>query len=172
MIKIIGAYIVVMCGIVYGMYISNKEIYKLDDLNEFKKALSMVQNNIKHFRMPISYACIDASEKIKKPIAEILYDFGSCIQLDEFVELDEVWYESVKKYESRIFLSGKALDLIYDFGKVVYSQNVESWDKNINIMIQNIEDEMCEIRKNSIETKKMYRGLSIAGSLLVVVICW
>lgn len=172
MIKIIGACIVVVCGVVYGMYMSNREIYKLDDLNEFKKAISNVQNNIKHFRMPLSYACIDASEKIKKPIANILYDFGTAIQLDEFLEIDKVWAESVKKYENKIFLNGKAAELIYDFGKIVYSQNVEAWDTNINMMIQNIEDEIYEIRKNSTETKKMYRGLSVAGSLLVVVICW
>lgn len=172
MIKIIGACIVVVCGVVYGLYMSNRETYKLDDLNEFKKAISMIQNNIKHFRVPLSYACIEASEKIKKPIADILYEFGTAIQLDEFVELDEVWAESVKKYENKMFVKGKELDLIYDFGKVVYSQNVEAWDTNINMLIQNVEDEIYEIRKSSVETKKMYRGLSIASSLLIVVICW
>lgn len=72
--KMFGAVLIVFSSWVTGFIFSMKSRYRLDDLEELKKAVTLFINDAVNISMPLSSVFEDISKRVNGAMSKIFYD--------------------------------------------------------------------------------------------------
>ncbi len=168
--NIVAIILIFLSSVIYGFYFSNKNIYKLKDYKELKKALLILEGEISFGNETLAFATNKISKKINVPINLIFENFSKEIEEDIYTDINIIWEKSVQNYEHKLYFTKNEIDEIKSFGKILYSQDADLQIKNINMLIKYLDKEIDELQVNSFKEAKMYKSISVLVSLLIVIL--
>lgn len=169
-LKILGAFIVVVSTYILGVYYSFKESYQIEDLEEFKKAFLILLSEIEFNLTPIGEAMKNISEKVGSPVNKILGTFANEVKNPKEENLYDMWKSILKENRTDTYLDNDDIVSLEDFGKILGYLDKNMQIGNIKMIVQYIEQKTENLKEKSSQNKKMYKSFGALGGLLVVVI--
>lgn len=169
-IKIMGAVLIVVSSYIFGVYYSKKDKYKSEDLEEIKKGLSVIKDEIMFFSLPLGEAFLKASEKISGGVSAIFSDIGQGIKNNKYETLADVINGAVDKNISETFMEKEDASVLVSLGKMVGDMDSDHQRASIDMALSDIDVGIRLLQEKSEKNEKMYRSLFVLGGILVAVI--
>lgn len=169
-LKIIGAVIIVLSSTLIGFFYSRKEEYRINDLNEMKRAFTILISEIEYASNSLPESMINISNKTENPISKILIDFVENLNKKDGQTIQQLWTEAVIKNKNDTYFIDEDLENIKSFGSTLGYLDRNMQINNINIMIDYINKKTDTLSEISIKNKKMYRSLGILGGMIIAII--
>lgn len=169
-LKIIGAVIIVLSSTLIGFFYSRKEEYRINDLNEMKRAFTILISEIEYASNSLPESMINISNKTENPISKILIDFAENLNKKDGQTIQQLWTEAVIRNKNDTYFIDEDLENIKSFGSTLGYLDRNMQINNINIMIDYINKKTDTLSEISIKNKKMYRSLGILGGMIIAII--
>ena len=101
--KLAGTGLVMFSALMWGLYMASKEIFRLRDLREMKRAFEILHSEIEYGMSQLDEATMNVAVKCNEPVKEIFKCF-SC-SVNEKGEAFSAWSEAVTRHkESSYFV--------------------------------------------------------------------
>ncbi len=166
MLKVIVGIGIVLCTTKIGIMLSQKYVFRLEELDEFKNLFTIVENKIKYTYEPLeeifnSISTISSKELsiFFKKVAKTIKDKGT----------ENAWNNEIEQLSISIKKEDK--EVLKEFGRLLGKTNKEGQINQIKFVItlleRQIEKAKLEREKNEVVYKKL--GL-ILGMVLVIIL--
>jgi stage III sporulation protein AB len=169
-LKILGAVLVCGASALLGMYFGSMETFRMNDLNEWKKALLILRSEIAFASTPLPEAMEHMAERTMKPARFVFQAFAENLSGKSKDSVPLLWRESIDKWKKQSFLAREDWEWLYAFGNTLGYLDKSMQISTIDMTISYIGDKVEFLEKHSEKNKKMYRSLGILGGLLLAVI--
>ena len=155
-ISFAGAVLLIAGCTAIGFYLARKEGFRVEELQEFKKALMILASEIEHMRSPLAVASASIAKRVKRPVSGIFRHFSQALedQKPQTHFADEDW------------------DIIEGFGKTLGYLDKQMQQSAIAYAAQYIDDKVASLLTQADKNKRMYRSLGLIGGLLLAVVLW
>lgn len=168
--KIIGIFLILISGTLIGFYHSFKFIFRRNDLLEMKRAIQVLNSEIKFLSNGIKDALENVKNNVSYPIQSIFFEFEKNINLKKGEELFLIWEESLKKSIKNTYLKKEDFEKFKLIGKYILS-----YDKNLSlegfkIILDYIDYSVKEIEKEKMKNMKMYQSIGILSSVGLIIL--
>ena len=170
LMRIVGAVIVIGASTIAGIYYGNLETYRMRDLLEFKKALSILRSQIEYARTPLPEAMQAISARVRESMGKI---FGMCAELlvyERNEKVAHIWEASVEQHKDALFLTQEDVEQLKGFGAQLGNLDSEAQIMNISMLIDYIDGRVAHLNESRDKNRKLYRSLGILGGALIVII--
>ena len=170
MIKGLGVIIVIFTGICLGFSRAGKEQKKLEQGISLKRMLYLLQGEIRYGFTPLPEAIAEIAQKTTEDIQPFLMEVAA--QLESYSEesFASVWKKALDEQLRPQIIEEKFLDPVLSMGETIGYLDKEMHEKTINFAIEQVEDEISQMKDQVIKNCKMYRSLGLSFSLLIVII--
>lgn len=170
MIKILGVAIVIFAGICFGFSKAAKEQRRLEQGVELKRMLYLLQGEIRYGFTPLPEAIAVIAKKVSKDLRPFLQQTAR--QLETFSEESfwSVWKKNMDEFLRPLIVEEKLLDPVLAMGESIGYLDKEMQEKTIAFAIEQIEEQIFQMKDQVIKNCRMYRSLGLSFSLLIVII--
>ena len=154
-LKILLGIGIIFCSCKIGILISKKYIYRLDELEEMKNNLQIIENKIKYTYEPLEEIFIDISEISSSNISMIFKKAAS----------------NIKKRGTETALTKEDKSMIEEFSTLLGKTNKEGQINQIKYVINLLDIQIEKARIEREKNEKIYKKLGlILGIGLVIII--
>ena len=170
LMRIIGAIIVLGASTLAGVYYGNLETYRMRDLLEIKKALSILRSQIEYARTPLPEAMQAISARVRESVGKM---FGMCAELlvhERNEKVAHLWEAAVEQHKDELFLTQEDVEQLKDFGTMLGNMDSEAQMMNISMLIGYIDERVAHLHESRDKNRKLYRSFGILGGALIVII--
>ena len=172
LLRIIGALAVMVgCGGL-GLYFSAREGFRVQELQEFKKALLILSSEIEYMRTPLAAACANIAQRTDLTVKNLFKGFADLITSSEGESAYQMWMTSMEGIKGKSFMAEEDLTVMEGFGKTLGYLDKEMQKNAIDYAVNYIDEKSTELLTQSSKNKRMYRSLGIIGGLLITVTLW
>ncbi|MDE6182200.1 MAG: stage III sporulation protein AB [Eubacteriales bacterium] len=168
--KIIGIILILLAGTSFGMYYSFKPIYRKNDLLEMKRAILILNSEIKFLSTSIKEALLAIENSIALPIKNIFFNFRQNIEKRRGEELYLIWEESLQKSSKNTYFIKEDIEKFKMIGKSIGSYDKELNLNSLNIILDYIDTSIKDIENEKLKNMKMYQSVGILGSLALIIL--
>jgi len=169
---IAGALALVAGCTALGFYFAAQEGFRVQDLQEFKKALMILSSEIEHLRAPLPIACANIAKRTKAPVSEIFSQFSNLLTENEGETAYQLWSQAIEGQKKRSYLAAEDWDVLEGFGKTLGYLDKQMQQSAITVTIDYINEKTTSLQTQSDKSRRMYRSLGVIGGLLLVVLLW
>jgi len=169
---IAGAFALVASCTALGFYFAAQEGFRVQDLQELKKALMILSSEIEHLRAPLPMACVNIAKRTRGPISTLFSEFSKLLSENEGETAYQLWAQVIHDKKSRTYLATEDWDVIEGFGKTLGYLDKQMQQSAILVTVEYINEKTTSLQAQSDKSRRMYRSLGIIGGLLLVVLLW
>lgn len=169
-LKTFGFIIVITSTSLIGFFYASKESFRISDLNEMKKALTILKSEIEYALSPLSMALLNISDKTKMPISNIFMQVSNEIEKRNGDEIFDIWQKSLQVNLKKTYLIKEDIEYFESFGKCLGYLDRQLQLNNIEITINYIKDKIDVLNVKSEKNKKMYNSLGILSGVLICIL--
>ncbi len=167
--EILGIIIVIFTGTLVGFYYSFKPIYRKNDLLEMKRAILILNSEIKFLNMALNEILISIEKALEKPVKDIFTNFKINIEQKKGEDLYIIWQESLQQANFTYFTK-QDIEKFFLIGKSIGFYDKELNYNNLNLILNYIEEEIKSLEEYKNKNSKMFQSLGILGSLALVIL--
>ena len=171
-LSIAGALALIAGCAAIGFYFAAKEGFRVQELQEFKKALMILSSEIEHMRAPLPVAAANIAKRTKKPASEIFQNFSKLLETNEGETAYQLWAQAINDQKPGTHLAEEDWDILEGFGKTLGYLDKQMQLSAITYTIEYIDNKTVALLSQADKNKKMYRSLGIIGGLLLAVVLW
>ena len=148
-----------------GNLISKKYILRVNELKDFKNALSIIESKIKFTYEPLRELFIQTSKLLSKNVSEIFV-----VASNNMKEMgaQEAWYKAVE--DSSNNLSKEDIENIKNFGKMLGKTDKEGQVSQIQLTKTFIEMQIEKAKLEEQKNCKLYKTLGTVVGIAFVII--
>ena len=161
---IIYSAIFLTCSVI-GIIKSQKYIYRVDELKEFKNALNMFRTKIKFTYEPIPEIFEQISKSITPAIGGI---FKLASYNMNFYPAGEAWTKAMDTDILNINLEDK--NILKDLSKLLGATDLDGQLSQIEITYNFLEEQIKKAERDRIKNEALYRKLGIVIGLGIVIV--
>lgn len=152
-----------------GFYIAENFKQRSLNLKEVQKAFILLNSEIVYANTPLPQALMDIGEKVSAPISKIFTDMSGMLENGEVCCISEAFEKSYKKNSSILNLVSEDYRVLNDFFKTLQSSGVTGQERIFAVVLDGINVNYKEAKKNEKENIKLYRTLGISiGAMLAI----
>ena len=155
-----------------GFYLAAQEGFRVQDLQEFKKALMILSSEIEHLRAPLPIACANIAKRTKEPVSALFTQFSQLLTENEGETAYQLWMQAMGGQKSRAHLAAEDWDVLEGFGKTLGYLDKQMQQSAIAYAVEYIDEKTASLQAQSDKNKRMYRSLGVIGGLLLAVLLW
>ena len=137
-----------------GILISKKYDNRLNELQEIKSAIHMLEVKIKFTYDTLPTIFREIESKHKKNIGKI---FGLASEKMEYISTEKAWNEAVDETINN--LSKKDKDILKDLGKLLGQTDVDGQISQINLVSNFLDLQIKDANNEKLKNQKLYRTL-------------
>ena len=152
------------CSVI-GIMKSQKYIYRVDELKEFKNALNMFRTKIKFTYEPIPEIFEQISKSITPAIGGI---FKLASYNMNFYPAGEAWTKAMDTDILNINLEDK--NILKDLSKLLGATDLDGQLSQIEITYNFLEEQIKKAERDRIKNEALYRKLGIVIGLGIVIV--
>lgn len=170
MLKLLGAVFIIFSTSFAGIYFSTLDRYHLEDLEELKKGLTILKNQVCFSSMPLYEALKDISKRTEGAVSDILYKISNDLEQKAGETAAEIWSEAWSQNKEKTYLSKDDLELLYSFGRTLGYLDRQQQIANVDITIASIEFTQDMLRRRYEKNSKIYRSMGVLSGVLIAVV--
>ena len=170
--SIAGAVALIAGCAALGFYLAAQEGFRVQDLQEFKKALLILSSEIEHIRSPLPMACANIAKRTKNPISALFLHFSRLLAENDGETAYQLWMQAIQGQKKRASMAAEDWDIIEGFGKTLGYLDKQMQQSAITYATEYIDEKTISLQTQSEKNKRMYRSLGVIGGLLLVVVLW
>ena len=170
LMRIIGAVIVIGASTIAGIYYGNLETYRMRDLLEIKKALSVLRSQIEYARAPLPEAMRAVSARIRDSSGKIFEMCAELLECERNEKVAHIWEAAVEQHKNALFLTQEDTEQLKGFGAQLGNLDSEAQVMNISMLIDYINERVAHLNESRDKNKKLCRSFGILGGALIVII--
>ena len=155
-----------------GFYLAAQEGFRVNDLQEFKKALMILASEIEHLRAPLPIATANIAKRTKEPVSGFFALFSRLLTENEGETAYQLWMQALEEQKNRTHLAAEDWDIIEGFGKTLGYLDKQMQQSAIAYALEYIDEKTASLQTQSDKNKRMYRSLGVIGGLLLAVLLW
>lgn len=148
-----------------GLIKSQKYVYRVDELKEFKNALNMFKTKIKFTREPVPEIFNQISKAITPTIGGI---FKIASYNMNFYPAGDAWSKAIDTDILNINMEDKAV--LKDLSKLLGATDLEGQLSQIEITYNFLDEQIEKAEKEKLKNESLYRKLGMIIGLGIVVI--
>lgn len=155
-----------------GIGIMCSYIYKkrLEELNDWKKGVVMLKNEINFSLTPLSEAFEVIAHRLEGNIQIFFDDIGLLLKSNHYQSIERLDDKLLEKSLLNTCLNQKDRRIIIQFIKNLGALDKESQINNLMLHIEQIEQEVESSRSNEVKNNKLFKTLGILSGIFVIVI--
>ena len=169
-IKIIGAALIVSSTTALGFIYSRADKYRLSELSELEKAISVLKSHIGFAVMPLGEALFATSMRVRPPASDIFRDMGERISRKEGQEIKDMWRSSVMENTRDTHLSDEDKEELCSLGLTLGYLDKGRQEKSIALFEEYIKEVKAELSGKSLINSKLYMSMGVLSGLIIAVI--
>jgi len=168
----VGAVTLIAACMAIGFYYAAKEGFRLQELQEFKKALMILSSEIEHMRAPLPVACANIAKRTNKPVSELFLNFSKLLESNEGETAYRLWMQALESQKTKSHLAEEDLDIIEGFGKTLGYLDKHMQQNAIAYAVDYIDEKAVILAAQADKNKRMYRSLGVIAGLLIAIVLW
>lgn len=168
--KIIGIILIFLSGTSIGLYYSFKPIFRKNDLLEMKRALLILNSEIKFLSTSIKEAINNIENSINSPIKEIFSNFKINLEKKRGESLKNIWEQTLSKSIKNTYFIKEDFEKFKLIGNAIGNYDKELSLNNLKIIFEYIDFSLKSIEKENAKNFKMYKSIGILGSLALIIL--
>ena len=170
--SIVGAVALIFSCTALGFYFAAQEGFRLQDLQEFKKALTILSSEIEHMRAPLPMACANIAKRTSHAVSALFANFSKLLEENAGETAYQLWVQAMEGQKGHARLADEDWDVIEGFGKTLGYLDKHMQQSAITYAIDYIDEKTTCLLVQSDKNKRMYRSLGVIGGLLLAVVLW
>ena len=174
--RIIGSGCILAGSIGLGVYFSTRESTRIKELNELKKALTILSSEIEYMAAPLATACQHIATRVERTASALFGHFATAlatsINMAPTASTHHIWAQSLNYVMEKSFLTAEDFSILDGFGKTLGYLDKTLQKNAIHYTTTYIDHTIGSLEEKSIKNKKMYRSLGVIGGLLITIILW
>ncbi len=155
-LKYIMLFILFILANVIGRILSQKYVYRLNELNEFKNFLNIFKTKIRFTCDTIPDIFQDFSEKTKKNISKI---FCLANKKMKYETAGQAWEEAIEETKPELNLKEEDVNVIKMLAKMLGNTDIEGQISQIEITEKLLETQIGEAKEEKDKNQKLYQKL-------------
>ena len=168
--KLFGAVLIVFSSWVTGVIFSMKSRYRLDDLEELKKAVTLFINDAVNVSMPLSSVFDDISKRINGSVAKIFYDASVIADKKSEKNAEDIFKKAIEINLNGLYFQWEDMECLYTFAKNLDCPFKNQQKDNALLLIDNIKAVEEDLREKSQKERKLYNSAGVLCGILISVI--
>ena len=166
-LKYIMLFILFILANVIGRILSQKYVYRLNELNEFKNFLNIFKSKIRFTCDTIPDIFQDFSEKTKKNISKI---FCLANKKMKYETAGQAWEEAIEETKPELNLKEEDVNVIKMLAKMLGNTDIEGQISQIEITEKLLETQIGEAKEEKDKNQKLYQKLGTTIGLGIVIL--
>ena len=166
-LKYIMLFILFILANVIGRILSQKYVYRLNELNEFKNFLNIFKTKIRFTCDTIPDIFQDFSEKTKKNISKI---FCLANKKMKYETAGQAWEEAIEETKPELNLKEEDVNVIKMLAKMLGNTDIEGQISQIEITEKLLETQIDEAKEEKDKNQKLYQKLGTTIGLGIVIL--
>ena len=166
-LKYIMLFILFILANVIGRILSQKYVYRLNELNEFKNFLNIFKTKIRFTCDTIPDIFQDFSEKTKKNISKI---FCLANKKMKYETAGQAWEEAIEETKPELNLKEEDVNVIKMLAKMLGNTDIEGQISQIEITEKLLETQIGEAKEEKDKNQKLYQKLGTTIGLGIVIL--
>ena len=166
-LKYIMLFILFILANLIGRILSQKYVYRLNELNEFKNFLNIFKTKIRFTCDTIPDIFQDFSEKTKKNISKI---FCLANKKMKYETAGQAWEEAIEEAKPELNLKEEDLNVIKMLAKMLGNTDIEGQISQIEITEKLLETQIGEAKEEKDKNQKLYQKLGTTIGLGIVIL--
>jgi len=166
-LRLFGALIVCACSALIGMYFAYRETFRINDLNEMKRALLILRSEIEFAVNMLPSAFLNISQRTNPPVNEFFKKCGNLLNETEGHSAAYVWNEQTEILLKNGYFADEDIACFVQFGLTLGYLDVGMQLSGIDMTLLYLDGKVSELSKNCLKSQKMYRSLGVIGGILI-----
>lgn len=168
-IKFLGAVFIMLSTTLIGLIYSYKNDYRVYELNEVKKMLSVLSSEINFGLSTMPEALKTIATRVEMPLKLVIEQILKDMLDNREGGLAVIWRENFIKMDNT-YLNNDDISVIADMSKTLGYADSSIQLRSIAEVEKYIDFEISEIYKSNSKTKKMYQSMGVLCGMLVVIV--
>lgn len=168
--KILGIILIFLGATTFGYYYSYKPIFRKNDLLEMKRAILILNSEIKFLSSGIKECIVSIEKVIKKPIKDIFSKFGELLEEKRGEELNLIWEKALEEEVYNTYLNFEDIEKFKMIYRIIGGYDKELNIKGLEIVLDYIDTAILEIDREKGKNSKMYQSLGVLGGLALIIL--
>ena len=169
-LKVLGAILIILSSFLLGYLFSRTGKYRLEDLEEMKKALTILKGKISFARLPLPCALEETAHRCQGMVAAVFMDTAKALEQGKTQTAQQAWEAALEQYESLLYFGPEDREALYSFGRSLGSSDAAAQLDNISITVDYIERTQKNAESEAVKTAKIYQSMGILWGILFAVI--
>ncbi len=169
-LKIIGMTAVIASSWIIGVIFSMKSYFRLEDIEELKKAVTIFLNDTVNSSMALSVVFKDISQKTKGGVSAIFKDAENLILTKNGNLAKDMLKKAIDKNIKNTYFEYEELECFYSFANSIDSINKEQQRNNARLLIDSIQILISDINKKAAKERRLYNSAGILCGILICVV--
>ncbi len=169
-IKTIGLMAVLFSSYVMGLYLSKLCSFRIQDLEQMKKAASIFQAELLYSASPLWEVFEQISMRTVGPVSNMFKKASVDFERRNGVSAEEIWTNSVEAEKEGAYFTPEDIENLFSFGRTLGFADKAQQAGNASLLISYIESAQEEAREKRKKDEKLYKTLGILGGVMVCVI--
>ena len=172
LLKLTGAVLVVAAGAAVGLYYSMLDVFRAQNLSEFRKALLILASEIEYIALPLPEAVCGTVARTTGFVRRLFSDFAEQLRDNRGETASDLWAASLNRYKNDGFLTPEDWEMLASLGRNLGCLDKQMQLNNIRLAADYIENILPGLRDTGEKNKRMYRSLGVLGGMLLAVVIW
>lgn len=167
MIKYFMLFIILVACSLIGRYISKKYVIRVNELEEMRNALNMLQSKIKFTYEPIPEIFGEIAKNMSKGVGQV---FTLAKEKMENNTANIAWEQAIEESENNLTKEDKYV--LKTLSKLLGQTDVEGQTSQIEITQKFLETQLKEAQEQREKNEKLYSKLGTTiGLAIVIILC-
>ena len=169
-VNVFGIVLIMVSTGLIGLYYSNVDGYRISDLLEMKRAISILQSEIEYTGTPLAEAASNVAWRTKGSVSRIFERLSKLIETNKQDSISTIWESAFLPSADEAYFSKKDIEQFLEFGNALGYLDGNMQLKNIALLLDYIDSRIDELNESKTKNQKMYRSAGFLTGLLIVVV--
>lgn len=170
MLKILGAGLILLACVGYARGLLGQIVRHRDILRACCELTDLLAGEIRYERIPMAEALYRIRSKLHPELSEVLLEIADGLEEGGYASMEELWNQSFEGAKKRLSLTDEELGEVKDIGK---NLGFLDFDVQVNHLAgckQRLLKSLEKMQKELDEKRRLYRALSLAAGVFVILI--
>lgn len=170
MLKIVGAVCIMLACIGYAGGLLGRIRRRRDVLKSCMELTELLAGEIRYDRVPIAAALVNIRRKTDAGISCVLERIADGLQTGDHANLEDLWNQSFADAGSTLFLTEEEMGEVQDIGKNLGFLDSEAQVNHLMGCRDRLKKNLDKTQQELDEKRRLYRSLSLAAGIFVILI--
>ena len=170
MLKLAGAGFIMIGSLGLGNYLCKGIKKNYQELLDFRETLAMLGNEIRILKVPVSEALQKVADQIQTVYSPVLK--GIAERLQEYCEPNpcSVWKQEFMEKKQMFHLTKEELKVVISAGELLLHDEYEMQGEKVRLIQERISTQIAMLEEDMKKKQKVYRYLSCAGGIYLILL--